>query len=97
MATGIQAIFIDLGGTLRVLIKDQEHMASARRKIAELVGTDEDPLAFVTRLDERMLKVRQELAVTDEAVKAFSMELQTNNAPEAVQRSIFLTQYSDSK
>lgn len=53
MATGIQAIFIDLGGTLRVLIKDQEHMARARRRIAELVGTDEDPLAFVTRLDER--------------------------------------------
>ena len=49
----IEAIFIDLGNTLRMLVKDEEHMARARAKIAELVGTDEDPRAFCARLDER--------------------------------------------
>ena len=49
----IEAIFIDLGNTLRILIKDPEHMARARQNIVELVGTNEDPVAFVARLDER--------------------------------------------
>lgn len=50
---GIEAIFIDLGNTLRILIKDPEHMARARQRIVDLVGTDEDPAAFVAKLDER--------------------------------------------
>ena len=53
MAQNIEAIFIDLGNTLRILIKDPEHMARARQKIVELVGTDEDPVTFVAKLDER--------------------------------------------
>ena len=53
MMQNIEAIFLDLGNTLRILIKDQEHMAQARQKIVELVGTDEDPAAFVAKLDER--------------------------------------------
>lgn len=53
MKPDIQAIFLDLGNTLRILIKDPEHMAQARRKIVELVGTDEDPDAFCARLEAR--------------------------------------------
>jgi putative hydrolase of the HAD superfamily len=53
MMQNIEAIFIDLGNTLRILIKDPEHMARARQRIVELVGTDEDPVAFVAKLDER--------------------------------------------
>jgi putative hydrolase of the HAD superfamily len=53
MIQNIEAIFIDLGNTLRILIKDPEHMARARQRIVELVGTDEDPAAFVAKLDER--------------------------------------------
>jgi putative hydrolase of the HAD superfamily len=53
MQTNIEAIFLDLGNTLRILLKDQEHMAQARQKIVELVGTDEDPAAFVEKLNER--------------------------------------------
>lgn len=49
----IEAIFIDLGNTLRILVKDPEHMARARQKIVEMVGTDEDPVAFIAKLDER--------------------------------------------
>jgi HAD superfamily hydrolase (TIGR01549 family) len=53
MTHNIEAIFLDLGNTLRILIKDQEHMARARNKLVELVGTDEDPAAFVEKLDAR--------------------------------------------
>ncbi len=49
----IQAIFIDLGNTLRILLKDEEHMAKARRKIVELVGTGESPEAFIEKIDAR--------------------------------------------
>ena len=53
MTTDIEAIFLDLGNTLRILVKDQEHMAKARQRIVDLVGTEEDPAAFVAKLDER--------------------------------------------
>ena len=53
MTKDIEAIFLDLGNTLRILVKDQEHMAKARQRIVELVRTNEDPAAFVAKLDER--------------------------------------------
>lgn len=59
MTPDIEVIFIDLGNTLRILIQDQDHMARARQKLVELVGTDEDPVAFVARLDERYKSYRK--------------------------------------
>jgi putative hydrolase of the HAD superfamily len=53
MTADIKAIFIDLGNTLRVLLKDEAHMALARQEIVRLVGTNEDPIAFCQKLDER--------------------------------------------
>jgi HAD superfamily hydrolase (TIGR01549 family) len=53
MNLDIEAVFVDLGNTLRVLIKDQEHMARARQEIVRLLGTKEDPVEFCKKLDER--------------------------------------------
>ncbi len=53
MTLNIEAIFIDLGNTLRMLVKDQVHMDRARQEIVNLVGTDEDPVTFCAKLDER--------------------------------------------
>ncbi len=53
MTPMIEAIFIDLGNTLRMLVKDQAYMARARQEIVRMVGTDEDPVAFCAKLDER--------------------------------------------
>ena len=53
MTANTEAIFIDLGNTLRILIKDQEHMARARQEIVRLLGTKEDPVEFCKKLDER--------------------------------------------
>jgi HAD superfamily hydrolase (TIGR01549 family) len=54
-----EAIFLDLGNTMRILIKDEEHMALARRRIVELVGTNEDPRTFCAKLDERYKDYRK--------------------------------------
>ena len=53
MTHHIEAIFLDLGNTLRILVKDQEHMARARQRIVDLAGTDEDPAVFCEKLNER--------------------------------------------
>jgi putative hydrolase of the HAD superfamily len=53
MTADIEAIFIDLGNTLRLLLRDEAHMARARQEIVRLVGTEEAPAAFCQKLDER--------------------------------------------
>jgi len=53
MTENIEAIFLDLGNTLRILLNDEEHMQRARQEIVRLVGTDEDPVAFCAKLEER--------------------------------------------
>lgn len=53
MSPNIEAVFLDLGNTLRVLLKDEGHQSRARSEITLLLGTDEDPLAFCDRLAER--------------------------------------------
>lgn len=59
MALEIDAIFLDLGNTLRMLVKDPEHMQRARQEIVNLVGTDEDPAEFCARLDARYKEYRK--------------------------------------
>ncbi len=53
MPDTIEAIFLDLGNTLRILIKDPAHMAQARSRIVGLVGTDKSPETFCQKLNER--------------------------------------------
>src|SRR5512137_836 len=53
MTKNIDAVFLDLGDTLRILVKDEQHQSQARRRIAELVGTDEHPDPFYEKLNER--------------------------------------------
>jgi putative hydrolase of the HAD superfamily len=59
MTQSIEAIFIDLGNTLRILVKDEDHMAKARQKIVALVGTDEDPVSFCEKLNARYKTYRK--------------------------------------
>lgn len=49
----IEAVFLDLGNTLRMLTKNESHQNQARRRIVELVGTDEEPNLFCQKLDQR--------------------------------------------
>jgi putative hydrolase of the HAD superfamily len=53
MRPEIEAIFIDLGNTMRILVKDEQHQSIARQKISQLVGSDEPPELLLQRIDER--------------------------------------------
>ena len=49
----IDAIFLDVGNTLRILTKNEDHQATARKEITKILGTDENPEIFCQKLDER--------------------------------------------
>ncbi len=59
MRPEIDAIFIDLGNTLRILIKDEQHQEKARERIAQLVGTSDSPVALCERIDLRYKAYRK--------------------------------------
>jgi HAD superfamily hydrolase (TIGR01549 family) len=59
MSHKIDAVFIDLGNTMRILVKNEEYQSNARRRIAELVGTQESPVGLCQRIDERYKKYRK--------------------------------------
>jgi putative hydrolase of the HAD superfamily len=66
----IEAIFIDVGNTMRVVIKDDEFQVRAKQRLVELVGADESPEAFCERLAERYAiyrkRAKQELTEASE-------------------------------
>lgn len=59
MIENIEAIFLDIGNTLRILLKDEPYRAEARRKIVSLLGTPEKPEEFVAELDRRYKEYRK--------------------------------------
>ena len=71
----IDAIFLDVGNTLRILLKDEPHRAAARKEIARLAGTSQDPDAFVAELDKRYKTYRK--WAFEQMVEASEKELWT--------------------
>lgn len=59
MIENIEAIFLDIGNTLRILLKDEPYRTEARRKIVSLLGTAEQPEEFVAELDRRYKEYRK--------------------------------------
>lgn len=53
MNRDIEAIFIDVGNTMRIVVKDDAFQAQARQQLVTLVGAQESPEAFCERLNER--------------------------------------------
>ena len=54
MLQGIEAIFLDLGGTFRIVDEDNRaYILEARTRIKELCGTDMDPDTFYDFLNKR--------------------------------------------
>ena len=43
MTPDIEAIFLDVGNTLRIVIEDKEFMVEAKRQLVELTGAQDDP------------------------------------------------------
>ena len=42
----IKAIFVDVGDTMRILVKDEPYQAQARQQLATSAGTHERPKRF---------------------------------------------------
>jgi HAD superfamily hydrolase (TIGR01509 family) len=59
MKPDVEAIFLDVGNTLRIVIKDPVFMAQARQQLAELTGTDMPPDAFWEMLEGRYQVLRK--------------------------------------
>ena len=55
----MEAIFLDVGNTLRIVLKDDVFMAHARQQIAELTGTQMPVDAFVELLEGRYQVLRK--------------------------------------
>jgi HAD superfamily hydrolase (TIGR01662 family) len=55
----IKAIFLDVGNTLRIVIKDEAFMAHAKQQLVELTGAQLSPDAFFEMLEERYKVLRK--------------------------------------
>ncbi len=59
MQKDIEAIFLDVGNTLRIVIKDEVFMAQAKQQIVELTGAQMPPDAFNKLLEDRYQVLRK--------------------------------------
>lgn len=59
MTYQIDAIFLDIGNTLRILLKEQDYMAAARQRIADLLGVIGSADDFGAELDKRYKTYRK--------------------------------------
>ena len=64
MNPNIEAIFLDVGNTLRIVIEDPEFMAQARVELMRLVGANETEEAFFAKLDQRWKMYRKQSKIT---------------------------------
>ena len=61
----IKAIFLDLGGTFRIVEENEPFYHAARVRIAEICGTDMDPDAYYDFLNRRYDEYRKWRGVSD--------------------------------
>lgn len=64
MNTDIRAIFLDLGGTFRIIREDPDYLNAAKKKIAELCGvTDRDPVEYFDQVISPRYDIYREWAL----------------------------------
>jgi putative hydrolase of the HAD superfamily len=59
MGNNIEAIFLDVGNTLRIVIEDKDFVIQSKRELVELTGAQETPDAFHKKLEERYKILRK--------------------------------------
>jgi len=59
MKKDIEAIFLDVGNTLRIVIEDKDFITQSKRQLVELTGAQETPNAFHKKLEERYKVLRK--------------------------------------
>lgn len=60
MNQNIEAIFLDVGNTLRIVVQDPEFMCQAKKDLMTLVGTKETEEGFFEGLETRWLAYRKQ-------------------------------------
>ncbi len=60
MKPNIEAIFLDVGNTLRIVVEDPEFQAQAREQLMTLVDAKESPDVFFAELDARWKAYRKQ-------------------------------------
>lgn len=60
MKKGIEAIFLDVGNTLRIVVKDADFMAESKKKLVELTGSPLEPDDFFELLETRYKILRKQ-------------------------------------
>ena len=77
MENDIKAIFLDVGNTLRLVVKDEEFQAQARQQLVDLTGAQMSPEDFVELLEDRYKVLRKR--AKDEMVEASEKEMWTQS------------------
>ena len=71
----IEAIFLDVGNTLRIVIEDKNFMVHSRQQLVELTGAQETPDAFYEKLAERYKVLRKR--AKEQLIEASEKEMWT--------------------
>ena len=75
MKSDVEAIFLDVGNTLRIVLDDKEFSDAAKQEMLKLLEVKEDPEAFFEKLDTRWKAHRKRCKKT--LVEASERELWT--------------------
>jgi putative hydrolase of the HAD superfamily len=75
MQKNIEAIFLDVGNTLRIVIKDEEFMAQSKQLLVELTGAQMSPDVFFELLEDRYKVLRKR--AKEELVEASEKDMWT--------------------
>jgi putative hydrolase of the HAD superfamily len=75
MGQNIEAILLDVGNTLRIVIKDEAFMAESRRQITELVGSQMPVDDFIKLLETRYQVLRKQ--AKEKLIEASEKEMWT--------------------
>ena len=75
MKQNIEAIFLDVGNTLRVVIEDELFMSQSRQRLVELTGTTMSPDEFHALLEERYKALRKR--AKEQLIEASEKEMWT--------------------
>jgi putative hydrolase of the HAD superfamily len=71
----IQAIFLDVGNTLRIVVPDEAFINDAKQQLVELTGANLSPVAFHELLTERYKALRKR--AKDKLIEASEREMWT--------------------
>ena len=75
MTNDIQAIFLDVGNTLRIVVPDETFIIESKQKLVELTGSPLSPDAFFALLEDRYKVLRKR--AKDQLIEASEKEMWT--------------------